>query len=152
MKRKLTGAAALAATLALLAPAIARTAGAEVTSFPVTVSFFSPCSGEQLTVSGDVKVVSHGVTDASGSQHSTVMFHANLTGYGANGNQYVYVSTFLSAETIQADWSIIATRHDTLRVISGGDANNDIFQITTHWTLTENNELIVRNLGGACLA
>jgi hypothetical protein len=102
---------------------------------PISGTFFNRCSGEQVTVEGEMQLILHFVTDESGGNH--FVLHENdmrLTGVGLeSGRKYVGSSTtnFMGQTVFPL---VTTTAVVSSRLIGQGDTPDSQLFILSHLT------------------
>jgi hypothetical protein len=136
-------AAATCAALALFAASAHGADGVTVSSFPISFSFFNPCTNENVDVSGTALVV----TDTTSDDHGLVGHSVNIAVKGigeTTGTQYVAVFT----NTFTANTSDNGASTETIttyeRLVTPGPGNDLLFAILFHETFDANGDLVVR--------
>ncbi|HEX8500934.1 MAG TPA: hypothetical protein VF659_10120 [Pyrinomonadaceae bacterium] len=147
LRPSLTLALAAALTLAGLSRPRAAEAQATTTTTNVTnqinATFFSPCAGEVITVTGDIHTLFH---FTSNGNHTTVKTHSQPQGVIAvgqtTGDVYHGTGVSQSTSTFQSDG---ATTEFTVIVNVGfvgpGPGNNMLVHNVLHNTFNNNGEL-----------
>jgi hypothetical protein len=141
-RRRALGRLACIATVAglgvpLLAPGTGQAAPATSTKFKLGTVIDAECTGE-VTVTGDVHVVTRQGTDGSGGTHAmTRINYMNLTGVAADGTRYHAVGS--SGSTSHNFESFVAspynvTHTETFRFIAPGPGNDFILRSRGHFT------------------
>jgi hypothetical protein len=102
----------------------------------------NPCTGEDIHVVGDAKIVNHAVRDASGGGHFRVM--SNLKGVSATGlTSGISYRVVESSSTVflEGPLPMVTTLVGTLSFISQGGTDNFVGHSMTHVTINANGEL-----------
>jgi hypothetical protein len=135
-------AAVLAALAAVIAPAQAAD-GVTVSSFPISFSFFNPCTNENVDVSGTALVVIDTTPDNHGLEGHSVNIAVKGIGQ-TTGMKYVAVF----ANTITGNTSDNGASTETTttyeRLVTPGPGNDLLFAIVFHETFNANGDLVVR--------
>jgi hypothetical protein len=146
-------AAALAALVALAAATAQATDGVTVSRFPVSFSFFNPCTNENVDVSGTALTVIDTTTDNHGLEGHSV--DIALKGVGqTTGTQYVSVGTNTITENTSDDGARVETGTTQLRLVAPGPGNDLLFSIVFHETTNANGDLVIifnRLIPGVCV-
>jgi hypothetical protein len=144
--------AALSALAAFVAPAQAAD-GLVVDRFPVSFSFFNPCTDENVDVSGSALAVIDTTPDNHGlSGHSVDIA---LKGVGlTTGAHYVSVGTNTITENTSDNGARVETVTTHLRLVTSGPGNDLLFAIVFHETINANGDLVIlfnRFIPGVCV-
>jgi hypothetical protein len=141
-KALLVGLVLLFGTAAFAAP-VQGADGVTVSSFPISFSFFNPCTNENVDVSGTALVV----RDTTADDHGLVGHSVNIAVKGigeTTGMQYVAVF----ANTFTANTSDNGASTETIttyeRFVTPGPGNDLLFAIVFHETFDANGDLVVR--------
>ena len=145
-------AAALAALVALAAPAAQATDGVTVSRFPVSFSFFNPCTNENVDISGTALAVVDTTPDDNGLTGHSV--DVALKGVGqTTGAQYISVGTNTVTDIESDNGALVETTTTRSRLVAAGPGNDLLFAIVFHETINANGDLVVvfnRLIPGVC--
>ena len=152
-KRAMKITSTICAGLALLVSSLAPAAPASATATTFTIvetyeindTFYVPCAGESVEVSGTIHEVIHITEDASGGFHlhitSTPM---GLSGTGlSSGDIYQGVGATNFTRYIAPGYTGVVAAVDNVRLIAPGPGNNLYIRSTFHFTRNANNEPVV---------
>jgi hypothetical protein len=144
----------VAAALVALAAATAQAAdGVTVSRFPVSFSFFDPCTDENVDVSGTALTVIDTTPDNHGLTGHSV--DIALKGIGqTSGAQYVSVGTNTITESTSDNGARVETVTAQSRLVTPGPRNDLLFAIVFHETINANGDLVVqfnRLIPGVCV-
>jgi hypothetical protein len=145
-------AAVLAALAAFVAPAQAAD-GVTVSSFPISFSFFNPCTNENVDFSGTVLVVIDTTPDNHGLEGHSVNIAVKGVGQ-TTGTQYVSVFANTITDNTSGNGASIETTTTYDRMVTPGSGNDFLFAIVFHETFNANGDLVVtfnRVILGACV-
>lgn len=135
--------AALAAALILTgmhtSAAAQATTVTSTATFPVTYEAV-PCGADVVNFSGNVHLLFHVTTDASGGRHVTLQMNTQgVKGTGLTGEQYVSSTTI--HETLSdpqtADGKLVYTSTAKYLVVGKGRNPDFIVRMTTHVTVSD---------------
>ena len=102
----------------------------------------NPCTGEDIHVVGDAKIVNHAVVDASGGAHFRVMSNLQgVRGTGLTSGRAYRVVDSESTVFLEGPLPQVTTLVGTLSFVSQGRADNFLGHATTHVTINANGEL-----------
>jgi hypothetical protein len=145
-------AAALAALVALAAATAQAADGLTVSRFPVSFSFFNPCTNENVDVSGTALTVIDTTPDDQGLTGHSV--DIALKGVGqTTGAQYVSVGTNTVTDIESDNGALVETTTTQSRLVASGPGNDLLFAIVFHETVNANGDLTVvfnRLIPGVC--
>jgi hypothetical protein len=145
-------AAALAALVALAAAPAQAADGVTVSRFPVSFSFFNPCTNENVDVSGTALSVVDTTPDDHGLTGHSV--DIALKGVGqTTGAQYVSVGTNTVTDIESDNGALVETTTTQSRLVAPGPGNDLLFAIVFHETVNANGDLTVvfnRLIPGVC--
>ena len=133
---RLFKAAWLALALAVL-PATASAAVVQNVQVPLSVTVFSPCTGDIIPVSGFIHLVASSTNDGSGGFHVTVMDNVSqVSGVGSvTGATYHGVGGDWFSLNARPPFPFEATQTDVFGLISAGAAPNLVVTDTFHVTV-----------------
>jgi hypothetical protein len=123
-----------------------------VSRFPVSFSFFNPCTNENVDVSGTALTVIDTTTDNHGLEGHSV--DIALKGLGqTTGMHYVSVSTNTITENTSDNGARVETGTTHSRLVAPGPGDDLLFAIVFHETTNANGELVAfvdRLILGVC--
>jgi hypothetical protein len=154
--RRCTLAVSVAAVVAALAAFVAPVQAADgvtVSSFPISFSFFNPCTNENVDVSGTALAVIDTTPDNHGLEGHSV--NIAVKGFGqTTGTQYVSVFTNTITENTSDNGASTETTTTYDRLVAPGPGNDLLFAIVFHETFDANGDLVIRFnrlIPGACV-
>jgi hypothetical protein len=126
--------------------------GVIVSRFPVSFSFFNPCTNENVDVSGTALSVVDTTPDDHGLTGHSV--DIALKGVGqTTGAQYVSVGTNTVTDIESDNGALVETTTTQSRLVAPGPGNDLLFAIVFHETINANGDLAVvfnRLIPGVC--
>jgi hypothetical protein len=136
---RLLKAALLALALAVV-PATASAAVVQNVQLPLSITVFSPCTGDVIPVTGSIHLVASSTSDGSGGFHVTVMDNVSqVTGIGSvTGATYHGVGGDWFALNARPPFPFEATQTDVFGLISAGATPNLVVTDTLHITINAN--------------
>jgi hypothetical protein len=143
--KRCTLAVSVAAGFAALVAFAATAQGADgvtVSRFPVSFSFFNPCTNENVDVSGTALAV----VDTSPDGHGLEGHSVDMAGKGVGqttGAQYVSVGTNTITENTSDNGARVETTTTRSRLVTPGPGNDILFAIVFHETTNANGDLVV---------
>ena len=114
----------------------------ETQPFQVTVE--NPCTGEEVTVTGEILVISHETADRTGGSHSQfVIAHRNVIGVGEAGTAYRLVGGLRSIGNFTAEGATEFTMTAVFNLVSQGGTDNFMLVQAFHMTISPTGEIMV---------
>jgi hypothetical protein len=111
-----------------------------VVDVPVEEIFLSPCTGEEILLTGDIHFVVHSVIDANGGFHLSGTAASHLAGVGLTTGQRYRVNAANPMHTME-----VGATTDTLvshfSIVAPGPDNNLLGHATNHFTRNANGEI-----------
>jgi hypothetical protein len=110
------------------------------------------CDGQVVTLSGDIHIVTHVTTDASGGMH--IVEHSNYQNVSGTGGAITYRgvssnSTVFNNSMPQSEFTVV----DQVLLISQGSTDNLQIHVTMHFTINANGQVtaVVENVRAECV-
>jgi hypothetical protein len=119
----------------------------ESAEYPFDAVLNVPCAnngvGEDIAISGTLRVVIHTTIDGSGGSHTT--YHAASEGVTAVGliTGDTYQVTGMTGHAINVTAGSESTFVDSFNIVGPGPGNNFLFHQTVHVTINANGEVTV---------
>lgn len=136
----------LAAILLLLGAAQSRAVMAQATTTTTNLilplnTTVSGCDGQLVTLSGEIHIVTHVTTDASGGMH--IVEHSNYQDVSGTGQPILLTyrgvssnTTVFNNSTPQSEFTVV----DQVLLISQGPSDNLQIHVTMHFTINANGQ------------
>jgi hypothetical protein len=150
--KRISAAMSLALLLGLLLPSTA-----SAVTDRTTVSYgavVESCSGENISLSGQLLLITHVTEDSSGGLHVQITFvPREVLGVSANGTQYREVVGQRQRFNISGRGTLTETFTTEFMLISEGGSDNLLERATTHVTITPNGDVtaFVNNVSFECV-
>jgi hypothetical protein len=135
----------LIAIVALSAVSTLARADAQSSTTQSTIVFsgtlFDACTGEHVTLDGDLHLVTHDTVDANGGHHAKVGVNTQgLSGTGTSGASYHLISVGeVNVETTSGASETTEVSH--FKLVGSGPSDNQYFDFLLHFTVDANGDL-----------
>jgi hypothetical protein len=155
MRRTIISLAAVLILAAMAPPAMAATTTTtEITTIPFTTTIGdNPCTGEPVTLQGELRVITH-VTESAGSYiANSFLLPRRVTGVGVStGAEYVFVGATHSSFTLTGALQNEVTDTFSSSLVSRGGGGNLLVTGVFHETVNANGEVtaLVDSVGATC--
>jgi hypothetical protein len=150
--KRISAAMSLSLFLGLLLPSTA-----SAVTDRTTVSYgavIESCSGENISLSGELLLITHVTEDSSGGLHAEVTFvPRKILGVSASGTRYREVVGQRQRFTISGQGTLTETFTTEFMLISQGGEDNLLERATAHVTITPNGDVtaFVNNVSFECV-
>lgn len=137
MKKLVTVALLGIVTLGLTLPGVANADEKPLTfTEPVKEVFPNPCTGETITLTGEMVIMVHDIDDAGGGFHETftVVPHG-ITAVGASGTEYRSIGAHSDSFSTGTGRATTFTLSVAFLVVSEGGTDNLVAKGTVYFTL-----------------
>jgi hypothetical protein len=150
--KRIRAAMSLAVLLGLLFPSTA-SAVTDRTTVPYGAVVES-CSGENISLSGELLLITHVTEDSSGGLHAQITFvPREVLGVDASGTQYREVVGQRQRFNVSGQGTLTETFTTEFMLISEGGSDNLLERATVHVTITPNGDVtaFVNNVSFQCV-
>jgi hypothetical protein len=150
--KRISAAMSLALFLGLLLPSTA-SAVTDRTIVPYGAVIES-CSGENISLSGELLLITHVREDSSGGLHAQVTFvPREVLGVSASGTRYRQVVNQVQRFNLSGQGTLTGTFTTEFMLISEGGTDNLLERATTHVTITPDGDVTadVNNVSFKCV-
>lgn len=108
---------------------------------PIEEVFENPCTGETITLTGEMMIMEHEVDDSAGGSHFKFTIHVGgITAIGASGTEYRSVGAHSDYTSSGPGRAETFTFTISFLVISEGGTDNFLAKPTIHFTVNANGE------------
>jgi hypothetical protein len=109
---------------------------AQIAHIPIDNTFVAPCTGETVSITGTLQVVTHVLDDSGGGVHGTVNASLqNVRGMSGDGVRYRAVGALVGViSTSGRSEQAVSHQVDVMNLISQGSAPNLVFVAVFHIT------------------
>jgi hypothetical protein len=111
-------------------------------TIPFSIDDVNPCTGEPITLSGELNITNVVTADANGGFHfNYTLVPSQVRGVGASGATYKAVGGEREHFNVTAGETLNDTYTNTFNLISQGGGDNFIVHVTFHVTVDANGDV-----------